>query len=71
MTYDYLKNFPTIKKFEIVASCLLPKEKEGYFYIKSKNLRPFLEIHFLIDSLFSNNVISETQKNDLKQVYFL
>lgn len=29
MTYEYLKNFPTIKKFEIVASCLLPKEKEG------------------------------------------
>ena len=29
MTYEFLRYFPTIKKFDIVASCLLPKEKEG------------------------------------------
>jgi len=29
LTYDFLKYFATIKKFDIVASCLLPKEKEG------------------------------------------
>jgi len=72
LTFEFLRYFPTIKKFDIVASCLLPKEKGGIFFeLKWFFLENIIEICNLIEKLVANKIIDLKTKEELKKVYFL